>query len=99
MSVECLGGRMEIFHPTIRKGLAHQGNQEVAINLLKLLDGSKLARHGLESTKKDNPNTLKQDRYPLRTSPQWLGPTTEILWASIPQVTIELNSSKDKPDS
>src|SRR6218665_2390914 len=88
---------METFHPTIHKGLPHQGNQEVAINLLKLLDRSKLARHGLESTKKDNPDTLKQDRYPLRTSPQWLGPTTEILLASIRRVTIELNSSNDNP--
>lgn len=97
MSVECLRGRMESFHPTIHKGLPHQGNQEVANNLVKLLEGSKLARTGLESTKEDNPDTLKQDRYPLRTSPQWLGPTTEILLASIRRVTIELNSSNDNP--
>lgn len=40
---------------------------------------------------------LKQDRYPLRTAAQWLGPATETWVESVRRVTVELNSANDNP--
>ena len=40
---------------------------------------------------------LKQDRYPLRTAAQWLGPATETWLESVRRVTVELNSANDNP--
>ena len=97
MSVECMRGRTESFHPTVHDCLYHSGNQEVAANLRSLLDESKLARHGLELNRPDEEGLLKQDRYGLRTAPQWLGPTVEVLRESTRRVTVELNSSNDNP--
>jgi hypothetical protein len=40
---------------------------------------------------------LKQDRYPLRTAAQWLGPAAETWVESVRRVTVELNSANDNP--
>jgi phenylalanine ammonia-lyase len=40
---------------------------------------------------------LVQDRYALRTVPQWIGPTLEDLQLANQQIVIELNSSTDNP--
>lgn len=41
----------------------------------------------------EDEGTLRQDRYPLRTSPQFIGPQIEDLLASLKTITIECNSS------
>jgi phenylalanine ammonia-lyase len=44
-------------------------------------------------TIEEDQGELRQDRYPLRTSPQFLGPQIEDLLSSLKTVTIECNSS------
>jgi len=40
---------------------------------------------------------LRQDRYSLRTSPQWLGPSVLTMSQVAEQVEIEMNSCTDNP--
>ena len=49
---------------------------------------------GEEETIDADAGTLRQDRYPLRTAPQWLGPQLEIVQAAAKTITIECNSSE-----
>lgn len=37
---------------------------------------------------------LRQDRYALRTSPQWLGPQMEDILVAVQQVELECNTSE-----
>ena len=97
LSVEALQGRVESFHPTIHRCLPHSGQQEVASTIKSMLKNSKFAIQELEINRKDKAGTLKQDRYALRSSPQWLAPVVETLQESIRRVTIELNSANDNP--
>ncbi|KAF7351061.1 Phenylalanine ammonia-lyase [Mycena sanguinolenta] len=71
----------------------HPGQVEVAQRIWDLLDGSKLA-HGHEEdvTIEEDKGELRQDRYPLRTAPQFLGPQIEDLLASLKTITLECNS-------
>ncbi|KAK3085933.1 hypothetical protein FSP39_010955 [Pinctada imbricata] len=97
LSVEVLKGSMESFHPLLNQCLPHKGPTEVAENLMFLLDGSKLATDTLSMHLPDEYGKLQQDRYSLRTSPQWLGPVVETLNESCRRITIELNSANDNP--
>lgn len=97
MAVEALLGNAESFHPFISAVRPHTGQTECASNVLSLLQGSQLAQ-GLNSATKDRTRTgLVQDRYALRSIPQWIGPQLEDLVAAHGQVTTELNSSCDNP--
>lgn len=67
---------------------------EAAQTIWDLLSGSKLAHgHEEEVTIEEDQGELRQDRYPLRTAPQFLGPQIEDLLASLKTVTLECNSS------
>lgn len=46
-----------------------------------------------EETIDADAGTLRQDRYPLRTAPQWLGPQLETVQRAAEVVEIECNSS------
>lgn len=65
---------------------------EIAHNILAFLDDSKLVKvnDGTEAS-------LRQDRYSIRTAPQWLGPTLEDLVLAHQQLLIECNSATDNP--
>ena len=47
----------------------------------------------------EDEGTLRQDRYPLRTAPQFLGPQIEDLLSAVETITIECNSSKYRSSS
>lgn len=68
------------------------GKAEAARNILAFLAGSKLtkANNGANSA-------LRQDRYSIRTAPQWLGPILEDLVLSHQQISVECNSATDNP--
>jgi len=79
LSVEALRGRTESFHPVIHMCLPHVGQREIAQNMLAILKDSKLAITELDMSLPDKYGVLKQDRYSLRSSPQWLGSVAETL--------------------
>jgi len=76
----------------------HPGQVEAAQTIWDLLSGSKLA-HGHEEdvTIDEDQGELRQDRYPLRTAPQFLGPQIEDLLSSLKTITLECNSTTDNP--
>ncbi|KAI5121453.1 hypothetical protein M0805_009561 [Coniferiporia weirii] len=50
-----------------------------------------------EETIDADAGTLRQDRYPLRTAPQWLGPQAELVQRAAEIIKIECNSTTDNP--
>ena len=98
LTVEALQGRLESFHPLVhQKCLPHVGQQEVASNILNFLQGTRMAISQPEVERGSREGELRQDRYGLRTSPQWLGPVLETAMESIRRINIELNSANDNP--
>ncbi len=73
----------------------HRGQREAATNIRRFLTGSQLAHP--EHEDEENRGGLKQDRYALRTSPQWMGPQLEDLILAHEQITVECNSTTDNP--
>jgi phenylalanine ammonia-lyase len=95
MAVEAMLGTPESFEPFIHDvARPHVGQVEFARNARALLSGSKLARVYDES---DPAQTLRQDRYGLRTAPQWVGPHLEELVAARRVIEVEMNSTTDNP--
>ncbi|KAF8875714.1 L-Aspartase-like protein [Gymnopilus junonius] len=99
MGTEALGGERGSFAPFIHAvARPHPGQVECAQNIYDLLQGSKLARlHGEEVGLDQDRYSLKQDRYPLRTAPQFLGPQIEDILSALDAVTQECNSTTDNP--
>ena len=93
MSVEALRGTDENFDSFLAQVRPHWGQAESARNLRGFLRGSKLVyrEHG------SSENSLRQDRYSIRTASQWLGPLLEDFVLAHRQVTNELNSATDNP--
>ncbi|KAI0503019.1 phenylalanine and histidine ammonia-lyase [Xylaria bambusicola] len=92
MSVEALNGTMESFHAFFSQTRPHPGQTECARNILSFLAGSKLTKAN------DGANwMLRQDRYSIRTVPQWIGPILEDLVLAHEQISIECNSVTDNP--
>ena len=96
MAVEVLQSSAESFHPFIARSRPHAGQIEVASNITRLLQGSKLARD-LQNEKDRQVDGLVQARYPTRTAPQWIGPQLEDLLLADRQISTELNSTTDNP--
>ncbi|KAI1110514.1 phenylalanine and histidine ammonia-lyase [Nemania sp. NC0429] len=92
MTVEALNGTTESFHSFFSETRPHPGQIESARNILSFLAGSKLTKVN------DGANaSLRQDRYSIRTAPQWLGPMLEDLVLAHQQISIECNSATDNP--
>lgn len=74
---------------------------EAADVLYSLLNSSSLAvpasAHADEVTISVDQGELRQDRYPIRTAPQWLGPLIEDILSAVKTVEIEINSSESLP--
>ena len=93
MAVEGLNGTEESFDAYISAVRPHPGQIEAARNVRSFLKGSNLAR----KANTENVDGLRQDRYALRTSPQWIGPELENIALAHEQIIIECNSITDNP--
>ncbi len=83
---------MTVADPFISVARPHAGQAEAAANIRAFLSNSLLSPDkGAETV------GLAQDRYSLRTAPQWIGPQLEDLQLAYHQVTAELNSTTDNP--
>lgn len=103
LGTEAMLGTRASFHPFIHAtARPHKGQIEVASTIWDLLEGSKLATVDEDELEEDVPieqdkYSLRQDRYPLRTSPQWLGPQVEDLIKALAVIEVECNSTTDNP--
>ncbi|KAL6716703.1 hypothetical protein ACLMJK_006271 [Lecanora helva] len=93
MGTEARLGSLDSFSPFFSEVRPHPGQNEVAGNIRRFLHSSKLVHSNDETTLKG----LKQDRYSLRTSPQWIGPCLEDLSLAHAQLKTEINSTTDNP--
>ncbi|KAI8455434.1 phenylalanine ammonia-lyase [Phakopsora pachyrhizi] len=97
MTTEAMMGQVGFIHEVCRP---HPGQVEVAKNIMKMLKGSRLAieSEGDRYVKDEADQALlRQDRYPLRTSPQWIGPQVEDLYHINKTLICEINSTTDNP--
>ncbi|OCH85474.1 phenylalanine ammonia-lyase [Obba rivulosa] len=99
MDTEAMLGTQGSFDPFIHEvARPHPGQVEVAENINKLLANSKLAVVAEEEKHiSDDAGELRQDRYPLRTSAQFLGPQVEDILSALMTITRECNSTTDNP--
>lgn len=94
---ECLSGNVEWALPFIHETRPHTGQIEVASNIRRFLKGSRFVV-GLDGQEKEkSKDGLCQDRYSVRTAPQWIGPYLEDLLQAQRQLEVELNSTSDNP--
>nr|QJQ82465.1 BisK [Biscogniauxia sp.] len=97
MAAEGLAANVEWAHPFLSDVRPHVGQVEVAQNIRSFLSGSKLVT-SLGARVKDRFRVgIVQERYALRTSPQWLSPVLEDLLLAHRQIETELNSTTDNP--
>lgn len=98
MGVEALCGTDESFAPFIATVRPHPGQVEAARNISSFLKGSKLTvSHPTNGRDSVDDGSLRQDRYSIRTSSQWLGPGLEDLLLAHEQLSTEINSTTDNP--
>lgn len=99
MATEALHGVRGNYDPFIHEvARPHPGQVEAARTIWDLLMGSKLASgHEKDVTIAEDQGELRQDRYTLRTAPQFLGPQIEDIISALNSVTIECNSTTDNP--
>lgn len=103
MMAEAMLGQIGAFHPFIHQtARPHPGQMEVAKIIHTLLKSSQFIDHMDHLVEKDLElerfkQVLRQDRYPLRTAPQWLGPHIEDIVQIHHTITQELNSTTDNP--
>lgn len=93
MGTEALLGTTNNYDPFISRTRPHRGQGEAAANIRRFLYGSVLSPGKTEPARAG----LAQDRYALRTAPQWIGPQLEDLALATLQVTTELNATTDNP--
>ncbi|KAG2109809.1 L-Aspartase-like protein, partial [Suillus clintonianus] len=98
MSVEAMLGARGSFDPFVSEARPHIGQIHSARLMHTLLAGSSFAsEHEIEVKLEDDAGVLRQDRYSLRTAPQWLGPQFEDLANAAQVITTEVNSTTDNP--
>jgi phenylalanine ammonia-lyase len=95
MGVEALTGNVESFDQFIADVRPHPGQLDSSRNIRNFLIGSKLVvSHSMTNLEG---GTMRQDRYAVRTSTQWMGPQLEDLCLAHSQIIIDCNSTTDNP--
>ncbi|VDC04879.1 unnamed protein product [Peniophora sp. CBMAI 1063] len=99
LGTEALLGVRANYAPFIHEvARPHVGQIEAARTIWDLLEDSPLAfAHEKDVSIDEDRGELRQDRYPLRTAPQFLGPQLEDINAALNALTVECNSTTDNP--